>query len=203
MVALTACGSEGDDGAGAAGGAGETGGKTKAPVVVTEDMIRTALISKAAAPQGWQALGSVQTYEGDDSLRECEEQTSTNCGGFVAVGANTLSLVGGGGVDGSTIRFSIVSFRSVDDAKAGLKGMSAEARRKAGSEAKPLKISAGADETDAFTGPHTEVMMRVGSALIRLESGNLKESQPQPYGDFAKLQIDRLNKTTGGKNPDA
>ncbi|MFJ5811101.1 hypothetical protein [Streptomyces sp. NPDC093093] len=46
-------------------------------------------------------------------------------------------------------------------------------------------------------------MMRVGSALIRLESGNLKESQPQPYSDFAKLQIDRLNKTTEGKNPDA
>ncbi|MFD7916753.1 hypothetical protein ACFV30_39695 [Streptomyces sp. NPDC059752] len=61
---------------------------------MTEDMIRTALISKAAAPQGWQALGSVQTYEGGDSLRECEEHTSTSCGGFVAVGWNTLSLAG-------------------------------------------------------------------------------------------------------------
>ncbi|MEU7606545.1 hypothetical protein [Streptomyces sp. NPDC041003] len=202
-MALTACGSNGDAEAGAAGGAGEAGGKAKAPVVVTEDMIRTALISKAAAPQGWRASGGVQTYEGGDSLRKCEEHTSTSCGGFVSVGSITLSLEGGGAVDGSTIQFSIVSFRSVDDAKAGLKGMSAEARRKAGSEAKPLKISAGADETDAFTGPHTEVMMRVGSALIRLESGNLKESQPQPYGDFAKLQIDRLNKTTEGKNPDA
>ncbi|MFJ3520828.1 MULTISPECIES: hypothetical protein [unclassified Streptomyces] len=170
---------------------------------MTEDMIRTALISKAAAPQGWQPSGGVQTYEGGDSLRECEEHTSTSCGGFVSVGSTTLFLEGGGAVDRSTIRFSIVSFRSVDDAKAGLKGMSAEARRKAGSEAKPLKISAGAEETDAFTGPHTEVMMRVGSALIRLESGNLKENQPQPYGDFAKLQIDRLNKTTEGKNPDA
>ncbi|MFI5642081.1 hypothetical protein ACIA8H_32330 [Streptomyces goshikiensis] len=103
----------------------------------------------------------------------------------------------------SSIRYSIVSFRTVDDAKAGLKGMAAEARRKVGADAKPLKVSAGADETGAFTGPHTEVMMRVGSALVRLESGNLTESQAQPYGDFAKLQIDRLNKTAEGKNPDA
>ncbi|MFF4323736.1 hypothetical protein [Streptomyces sp. NPDC001568] len=169
---------------------------------MTEDMIRTALISKAAAPQGWKQTGSVQFYEGGDSLRACEEHTSTNCGGFVSVGSSAIGLEGGG-FDGSSIRFSIVSFRSVDDAKAGLKGMSAEARRKAGAEAKPLKISAGADETDAFTGPHTEVMMRVGSALIRLESGNLKENQPQPYSEFAKLQVDRLNKTIEGKNPDA
>ncbi|WP_314249806.1 hypothetical protein [Streptomyces sp. DSM 40907] len=39
--------------------------------------------------------------------------------------------------------------------------------------------------------------------LVRLESGDLKENQPQPYGDFAKLQIDRLSKTIKGKNPDA
>ncbi|MFE2145820.1 hypothetical protein ACFXA3_29500 [Streptomyces sp. NPDC059456] len=171
---------------------------------MTEDMIRTALISKSAAPQGWRPVGGVQIdKDGADNMRECEEQTKTNCGGFVSVGSIRLFLEEGGTASESSIRFTIVSFRSVDDAKAGLKGMTAEARRKAGSEAKPLKISAGADETDAFTGPHTEVMMRVKNALIRLESGNLKENQPQPYGDFAKLQIDRLNKTIEGKNPDA
>ncbi|MFJ3841508.1 hypothetical protein ACWGHM_34465 [Streptomyces sp. NPDC054904] len=171
---------------------------------MTEDMIRTALISKTAAPQGWRPTNSVQTWEGGDSLRECEEQTGTNCGGFVSVGSIALRLLDEDGTQSeSGITYSIVSFRSVDDAKAGLKGMTAEARRKAGAEAKPLKISAGADEIDAFTGPHTEVMMRVGSALIRLESSDLKESQPQPYGDFAQLQIDRLKKTTEGKNPDA
>ncbi|MFE9845250.1 hypothetical protein [Streptomyces goshikiensis] len=203
IVALAACGSNGDDGASAVGGAGAAGGKSKAAVVVTEDMIRTALISKTAAPKGWRTVGGVQIREGGDSLRECEAQTQTNCGGFVSVGSTTLFLEEGATVSESSIRYSIVSFRSVDDAKAGLKGMAAEARRKAGADAKPLKVSAGADETDAFTGPHTEVMMRVGSALVRLESGNLTESQPQPYGDFAKLQIDRLHKTAEGKNPDA
>ncbi|WP_420082612.1 hypothetical protein ACN6AT_36980 (plasmid) [Streptomyces sp. JL4002] len=92
-----------------------------------------------------------------------------------------------------------MSFQSADDAKAGLKKMTAEARRTGGAEAKPLKVSSGADETDAFTGPHTEGMIRAGSALIRLESENLKVNEHQPYGDFAKLQIDRLNRTIEGK----
>ncbi|UUS29793.1 MULTISPECIES: hypothetical protein [Streptomyces] len=49
--ALTACGSGGAGDGGAAGAAGDTGGgQDEAQVVVTEDMIRTALISKATAP---------------------------------------------------------------------------------------------------------------------------------------------------------
>ncbi|MEU9009648.1 hypothetical protein AB0D12_07665 [Streptomyces sp. NPDC048479] len=65
----------------------------------------------------------------------------------------------------------------------------------------PLEVKAGADETDAFTGRTTEIFMRIGGALVRVESEDLREGRP--YADFAKLQIDRIKKTTEGKNPDA
>ncbi|MFJ6564247.1 hypothetical protein ACIQMV_31185 [Streptomyces sp. NPDC091412] len=57
------------------------------------------------------------------------------------------------------------------------------------------------DETDAFTGQRTRIMMRVGTILVFVESqGDLREEQP--YSDLAKIQIDRIKKTAEGKNPD-
>ncbi|KUH40344.1 MULTISPECIES: hypothetical protein [Streptomyces] len=134
-------------------------------------------------------------------MRDCEEQTGTNCGGFVTIGSTLLVLEDDGGASKTPmIRFTILSFRSTDDAKVALKGMAAE-QRQGWADVKPLKISAGADETDAFTGEHTEVMMRLGGALIRMESMQLKENEP--YGELARLQVDRLKKTMEGENPDA
>jgi hypothetical protein len=70
-------------------------------------------------------------------------------------------------------------------------------RHAAGAEAKPLTVSAGAGETDAFTGRNTQVFMRLGATLIRLESENLPEDQP--YADLATLQIDRVKQTAQGQ----
>ncbi|WP_406303554.1 hypothetical protein OHA61_15805 [Streptomyces sp. NBC_00885] len=82
-----------------------------------------------------------------------------------------------------------------------MKGAAAEERRKAGAEAKPLEVKAGADDTYAFTGRTTEIFMRIGGALVRVESEDLREGRP--YAGFAKLQIDWIKKTPEGKNPDA
>ncbi|MEV6733374.1 MULTISPECIES: hypothetical protein [unclassified Streptomyces] len=62
-------------------------------------------------------------------------------------------------------------------------------------------VDAGAEETEAFTGHTTEILMRQGTAVVRVESLDLREGEP--YADFAKLSIDRLKKAAAGKNPDA
>ncbi|MEV6735167.1 MULTISPECIES: hypothetical protein [unclassified Streptomyces] len=177
------------------------GGKLKGPIVLADDQVRTALVSMASAPQGW--VGSAARFQdAADALRACQAQTETNCGGFVTLGKSYLAQTEHKPEDRvGKVAFSIYSFRSPDDAKAAMKGIPANMRGKAGAEAKPLEVKAGADETDAFTGRHTEIFMRVGGALVRVESEDLREGQP--YADFAKLQIDRIKKTAEGKNPDA
>ncbi|MFF4795368.1 hypothetical protein ACFY2M_37885 [Streptomyces sp. NPDC001276] len=195
-AALTACGSSGGGSA-----TGATGGQPTAPIVFAPDQIRTALVSKAGAPKGWK--GSEPKVDLDNGMRTCEEDTKSSCGGFVAVGWSHISPTNG---DGSgRVEFHLYSFRSSDDAKAAMKGLAAEERRSAGAngvEIKQLQISAGADETDAFTGQRTRIMMRVGGLVVFVKSqGSL--SGEQPYGDLAKLQIGRIKKTAERKNPDA
>lgn len=154
--------------------------------MLADDQVRTALVSKAGAPQGWE--GSTPRFQDPaDALRACQAQTDTNCGGFVTLGKSYLTQTEHNPGDRA--------------GKVAMKGISAKTRGKAGAEAKPLEVTAGADETDAFTGRHTEIFMRLGGALIRVESEDLGEGQP--YADFAKLQIDRVKKTAEGKNPDA
>ncbi|KOT91230.1 hypothetical protein ADK86_23855 [Streptomyces sp. NRRL F-5755] len=82
-----------------------------------------------------------------------------------------------------------------------MKGLTKRERHKAGADAKPLQIYAGAEATDAFTGKRTEVHMRLGGVLIRLESTDLTAGEP--YADFAKPQSDRIKKAAAGKKPDA
>ncbi|UNO42320.1 hypothetical protein [Streptomyces sp. MST-110588] len=202
MAGLAACGSGGGDGKGGAQASGGTGGTVQErPIVLTEDQVRTALVGKAGAPTGWEGT-SPKIDDPGDALNRCQEATKTNCGGFLARGRSYFRQEKAneqGGV--GEVKFTVYAFRTPDDAKAALKGLAATERRKAGSAAKPLKVEAGADETDAFTGKTTEIGMRVGAVLVRLESIDLREGQP--YADFAKLQIDRIKKTAQGKNPDA
>ncbi|MFX0574474.1 hypothetical protein [Nocardia nepalensis] len=196
MVAtLTACGGS---------SAGSAGTQAKAPISFTPDQIRTALVSKAGAPKGWQ--GSGPRVDLDNGMRTCAEDTESSCGGFVAVGWSDVKPDKDPAYKAWSpeVKFRIYSFRSPDDAKAAMKGLAAEERRSAGAngvETKPLQTSVGADETDAFTGQRTRIMMRVGGLLVLVASQDLREEQP--YGDLAKLQIDRIKKTSEGKNPDA
>lgn len=80
-------------------------------------------------------------------MRVCEEDTKSNCGGFVAVGWSHVSPDEQPAYDkdgSGRVEFHLYSFRSPDDAKAAMKGLAAEERRSAdanGVEMKPLKIS--------------------------------------------------------------
>ncbi|RSO22867.1 MULTISPECIES: hypothetical protein [Streptomyces] len=201
-ASLAACGSGGGSGGDTGNGADQGGGgQKKAPVVLATAQVGAALVSKSSAPQGWKGR-SPRIPSPNDALRKCQDETDTNCGGFASYGStyfikDKLDAAGRTG----HLYFSIFSFRTPEDAQVAMKGLTKKTRGKAGAEAKPLKISAGAEATDAFTGKHTEVHMRLGGVLVRLESADLTENEP--YADFAKLQIDRIKKVAADKNPDA
>lgn len=218
LTALTACGSSnggsGSGGSGGSGGGGSdtSGGNTtgtvdglpEAPITFTSDQISTALMSKPGAPEGW--TGSDPKIDLDNGLMNCQQDTKAACGRFVALGTSHISPDKFPAYESRSpeVKFRIYSFRTSDDAKAALKGLAAEERRSAtanGAEPKPLKLTLNADETDAFTGDRTRIMMRVGGLLVAVESQDLREEQP--YGDLAELQLDRIKKTAEGKNPDA
>ncbi|MFE3738000.1 hypothetical protein [Streptomyces sp. NPDC059134] len=196
LAVLTACGG------GSATGSADGG--PKEPVVFGPDMIRTALMSEAGAPEGW--TGSGPRIDLDNGLTDCEQDTHSACGGFVARGLSHLRPDKAPEYESRTpgVRFLMLSFRSTDDAKAAMKSLMAEERRLAaanGVGTKPLRLSVEADETDAFTGRRTSITMRTGALLVLVQSQDLREEQP--YGDLAGLQMDRIRKTAEGGNPDA
>ncbi|MFI6768900.1 hypothetical protein [Streptomyces sp. NPDC050355] len=198
-AALTACGGNGGassgstgSGAGAGAGAGAGGEQSKPPVVLTWDQVRRALVDTGSAPQGWEGFG-VDIDKPAMSLKTCQADTGTKCGGFVALGSSHITQGGEG-----QVVFTIYAFQTPNDAKAAMKGLAATEHRSAGAGAKPLKVSADTDETDAFTGRNTEIFMRLGGTLVRVASKGLPEGEP--YDDFARLQIDRIKQTVEGKD---
>ncbi|WP_053923813.1 hypothetical protein [Streptomyces chattanoogensis] len=202
-AALTACGgnsgagsgsngSGGSTGSGAGAGAKAGGEQSKAPVVLTSDQVRRALVDTESAPQGWEGFG-VDMDEPVVSLKTCQADTGTKCGGFVALGSSHITQGG----DGQVV-FTLYAFRTPNDAKAAMKGLAAKEHRSAGAGAKPLKVSADTDETEAFTGRNTEIFMRLGGTLVRVASKGLPEGEP--YDDFARLQVDRIKQTVEGKD---
>ena len=202
-AALTACGGNGG-GAGSGStdrastsstdsGVGADDDHSKAPVVLTGDQVRRALVNTGSAPQGWEGFG-VDMDVPAASLKTCRADTATQCGGFVALGSSHIQQGG----EEQQIVFTIYAFKTPNDAKSAMKGLAAKERRRVGAGAKPLSVSAGADETDAFTGRNTEIFMRLGGTLVRVASKGLPESEP--YDDFARLQIDRIKQTVEGEN---
>ncbi|MEU4497516.1 hypothetical protein AB0F96_29720 [Streptomyces sp. NPDC023998] len=201
-AALTACGGNGGAGSGSTdrtstssstdSRVGADDDQSKAPVVLTGDQVRRALVNTGSAPQGWEGFG-VDMDVPAASLETCRADTATQCGGFVALGSSHIQQ----GSEEQVV-FTIYAFKTPTDAKSAMKGLAAKERRRVGAGAKPLKVSADADQTDAFTGRNTEIFMRLGGTLVRVASKGLPESEP--YDDFARLQIDRIKQTVEGEN---
>ncbi|MET9430471.1 hypothetical protein [Streptomyces sp. NPDC003036] len=203
MAVLTACGSS-DDGLDAFRGDGD-----KPPVTLTPDMVRTALPSRASAPQGFEG-DDIEVAVGDEAVEACDGSTESNCGGLLSMGSTDFDTDDSGQGDSSKydgeVVFGILAFQSPDDARATYKAMVSEERRKAEKDGKvkPVEINAGAEETDAFEDADGETMvtMRIGSVVAVVNGQGTFVVKPN-YNDFAKLQIDRLKMTAQGMNPDA
>ncbi|MFC8871515.1 hypothetical protein ACFUAC_28380 [Streptomyces sp. NPDC057148] len=199
LTGLTACGgggepvARGDSTASAdAGGADApaTGADrgAKAPVVLTQDQVRRALVDTESAPDGWEGFGA-DIEVSEESLRMCREDTGTRCDGFVALGSSFIRQ----SVSGGRVVFRIYAFGTPGDAEAAMKGLAAEERGKAGSRTRPLDVRLDTDETDAFTGPETMIVTRLGGTLVRVTSEDLP--QTVPYADLARLQTARVRQT--------
>lgn len=196
LTGLTACGGGGESAAPGdstasahAGQADEraTGGDrgAKAPVVLTQDQVRKALVDTESAPDGWEGFGA-EIPVPEESLRTCRKDTGTQCDGFVALGSSFIRQ----SISGGQVVFRIYAFGTPGDAKAAMKGLAAGERSKAGSRARPLDVRLDTDETDAFTGPETMIVTRLGGTLVRVTSEDLP--QTVPYADLAKLQTARV-----------
>ncbi|MEU7281271.1 hypothetical protein AB0A69_21195 [Streptomyces sp. NPDC045431] len=204
MAVLTGCGGS-DDGLDAF-----RGDDDKPPVTLTPDMVRTALPSKASAPQGFTG-DDIEVEVGDEAVEACSDSTESNCGGLLSMGSTDFDTDADGRGDSSDydgeVVFGLLAFQSPDDARATYKALVTEERRKAGQDgknAKMVKVDAGAEETEAFEDAdgETMIMMRIGS-VVAVVNGDGTFVQKPNYNDLAKLQIDRLKKTALGMNPDA
>ncbi|MEU9593567.1 hypothetical protein AB0D84_28125 [Streptomyces sp. NPDC048193] len=196
LAGLTACGGGGESAARGDSTASADAGRTderapggdreaQAPVVLTQDQVRRALVDTESAPDGWEGFGA-EIDVPDESLRTCREDTGTQCDGFVALGSSFIRQT----VSGGQVVFRIYAFGTPGDAEAAMKGLAAGERSKAGSRARPLDVHLDTDETDAFTGPKTMIVTRLGATLVRVTSEDLP--QTVPYADLAELQTARV-----------
>ncbi|GGV45418.1 hypothetical protein GCM10010261_19660 [Streptomyces pilosus] len=197
LTALTACGGGGESAARSdstgsvdAGRADEraTGRDReakKAPVVLTQDQVRRALVDTESAPDGWDGFGAEIDIP-EESLRTCREDTGTQCDGFVALGSSFIRQ----SISGGRVVFRIYAFSTPGAAEAAMKGLAAGERSRAGNRARPMDVRLDADDTDAFTGPETMIVTRLGGTLVRITSEDLP--QTVPYTDLAELQTARV-----------
>ncbi|MFV0137877.1 hypothetical protein ACLGIH_32590 [Streptomyces sp. HMX87] len=87
-----------------------------------------------------------------------------------------------GSADDGKVEFTLFSFDSPQAASAVAKGMAARKRDGGGTALEPVRIEAGADDTDAFSsGRLTDVVMRVGGVVayvraVETETGNVNHA---------------------------
>ncbi|WP_328618952.1 hypothetical protein [Streptomyces sp. NBC_00354] len=208
---LTACGGEP---ASRANGDSMEGHESKAPLLLSAEQVRVALPSNGHLPEGWVSGGwssKPEAEEGAKAAKECAGDTQTNCAGLTAYGHRSVATKENAESTGkgAPVWFHVYSFDTTENAGVAFKGLVTNKRKQAskgGSTPAPLTISAGADETDAFSedisGEYgVEVMMRVGGVVIYLKGYD--QRKPDNLHGLAQLQIDRIKKTAEGKNPDA
>ncbi|TLS45659.1 hypothetical protein FE633_12845 [Streptomyces montanus] len=209
VVAMTGCGGGSEESGPAGGQNGDSleGHEGKAPVALTSDQVRMALPSTGSLPEGWRVAvgGSAEAKAGQEAASDCENDTQSNCGGLVTMGRAMLEAVGASQWD-NTVFVKVHSFDSVENAGVAMKSLVAAARKQAGTDAEPMKVSAGAEETDAFSEEisdyySADVTMRVGTVVVHLSGTDLAKTDG--IDALAKFQIDRIKQAASGKNPDA
>ncbi|WP_405959329.1 hypothetical protein OG239_36255 [Streptomyces sp. NBC_00868] len=210
-VVLAGCGG---DPVGRANGDSLEGHESATSLTLSAEQVRVAIPSGGSLPEGWIGgnwASKPQVDEGAKAAKECGPDTQTSCAGLTAYGHRSVETKENAESTGkgAPVWFHIYSFDTAENAGVAFKGLVANKRKQAsqgGSPPAPLTISAGADETDAFSedvsGEYSvQVMMRVGGVVVYLKGYD--QRKPDDLQGLAKLQIDRIRKTAEGKNPDA
>ncbi|MFG2716618.1 hypothetical protein ACGFX2_39810 [Streptomyces goshikiensis] len=183
---LTGCGGEP---AGHANGDSLEGHESATPLTLSAEQVRVAIPSGGSLPEGWIGgswASKPQVDEGAKAAKECGPDTQTSCAGLTAYGHRSVETKENAESTGkgAPVHFHVYSFDTAENAGVAFKGLAANKRKQAskgGSAPAPLTISAGADETDAFSedvsGEYSvEVMMRVGGVVVYLNGYNLNRS---------------------------
>ncbi|MCX4851743.1 hypothetical protein [Streptomyces sp. NBC_00893] len=167
--------------------------------LLTRDTMLMALPSKAASPALTRA-GSQEIIDGQDKMAPgaCQGTTGTNCAGLQFLGSTRFH-------DRTNLerelRFDIISFDTLENAKVAMKGYIAEGRAQAGAKAQQVPVETGADAAKAFAGDGRYVVtLRVGMVLAQVESFDVDH---KVVDDSAKMQVERIKKAGVGRNPDA
>ncbi|MEV7520748.1 hypothetical protein [Streptomyces sp. NPDC091371] len=177
VVALTGCGSNGDS----------TDGKGKASKPLSLEQIRAALPTDTSLSNGFVGDDAV-AIDGEPARGHCAETTGATCDGLVAAGAKELATRNRN--LHSKVEFTLFSFDSPKTATAVMKSLAAKQRKDIEPAPAPVKVEAGADETDAFGNDDvTAVTMRVGSVLVYVWA---VDATIEEANVAAKHQVDRL-----------
>ncbi|MDV9189812.1 hypothetical protein R6L23_16575 [Streptomyces sp. SR27] len=217
VAALTACGGGGGDTAGPdpvnggrQNGDSLEGHEDTAPAVLTGTQLQTVLSGNAGIPEAWGGRSPEAAKEGAEAVERCGADAGTGCAGLTAMALRVLENQTleqfKADVDGQTMFVNVYSFDSAENAAVTAKALSATERNDA-KDARPLKITTGAEDTDAFSekladGEYSaNAVLRAGTVVITLWGTDLKGTEDmQP---IAKRMVDRVLKVAAGKNPDA
>ncbi|MFJ8015216.1 hypothetical protein [Streptomyces sp. NPDC096339] len=182
VAALAGCGN--DAGGTPTPGSAGAKGKTSGPLSV--EQIRSALPTDTSLGNNLAGDEAVATG-GEEARTYCTETTAATCDGLVAAGMKELTRRG---PDETKVEFSLFSFDSPKSATAAMKSLSAKRRTDIEPTPQPVKVEAGADETDAFGNNRvTATTMRVGSVLVYIWA---VETNLDQVNVAAKHQVDRL-----------
>lgn len=179
--------------------------------MLTSSQVQAVLPGSSSLPGEWGGVGGggEDVLYGAEAAKDCGFDTGTSCAGLTARGMRVVEqqtaeeLVAN--APEQTVFIKVYAFDSVENAAVASKAMVAR-EREDNDDAQPLKIAAGAEETEAFSMKlsdrySTSVTMRTGAVVISLKGSDLKNADDMQA--LAKLQVDRIAKTAAGKNPDA
>ncbi|MFB7589155.1 hypothetical protein [Streptomyces sp. NPDC056169] len=208
VLALTGCEEGGSPAAGGDKAPGVPGeaqpgadGGADAPKVVWLDPtgLMNALPIESAVG-GWFVGGDPFMVQGPEAVKHCAEETGVACDGLVAVGGKDMETAGSS--DGTRVEFRLYSFGTEEQARAAMKGLAAEQRKKSaeyGEPSKPVTLATVADETDAFADDSTaDVVMRIGTVVAHVDAN---ETEPAGLEHVSNVQVERVRTVAAGKNP--
>ncbi|MFJ2176308.1 hypothetical protein ACIOHE_25890 [Streptomyces sp. NPDC087851] len=141
-----------------------------------------------------------EMVQGADAVQHCAKESGAACAGLAAAGLKEMEARGS--ADETRVEFTLYSFETAAQAGTVMKGL-ADTERKASAEygdpAKPVTVSSGADETDAFQdGDAAKAVMRIGTVVAYVYT---TETEPADLEHVTKLQVDRVKTVAAGKNP--
>ncbi|MFI6420879.1 hypothetical protein ACIBG6_26165 [Streptomyces sp. NPDC050842] len=138
--------------------------------------------------------------QGPEAVEHCAEETGVACDGLVAVGGKDMEARGD--ADDTRVEFRLYSFGTEDQARAAMKGLAAEQRKKSaeyGEPSKPVTLATVADETDAYADDATaDVVLRIGTVVAHID---VNDTEPAGLEHVSNVQVERVRIVAAGKNP--